>query len=60
MVEIHLELVKTLVLESHLRDIFCLQMYALVTLAHIYNYLAYTASLEEDKTFNHMFLIGCH
>ena len=35
MVEIHLELVKKHVLESHFRDIVCLQMYALVTLAHM-------------------------
>ena len=34
-VEIHLELVRNHVLKSHLRDIFCLEMYALVTLAHI-------------------------
>ena len=36
MVKSHLELVKTLVLQSHLKDIFCLQMYALLTLAHVY------------------------
>ena len=35
MVEIHLEVVKTLVLKSHLRDISDLQMYTLVTLAHM-------------------------
>ena len=33
-----LELVKNHVLESHLKDIFCLLMYALVTLAHIRKY----------------------
>ena len=35
MVEIYLELVRNHVIESQLRDIFCLQMYALVTLAHM-------------------------
>ena len=33
--EINLDLVKTLVLEYHLLDLFFLQRYALVTLAHI-------------------------
>ena len=37
MVKIHLKLVKNhFFLKSHLRDIFCLQMYALVTLAHMF------------------------
>ena len=34
-VEIHVELFKNLVLESHLRDNFCLQMYALVATNHM-------------------------
>ena len=36
MFEIHLELVKNHILESHLRDIFCLQMYALAATNHMF------------------------
>ena len=38
MFEIHLKVVKTLVLESHLRDTSCLQMYAQVATNHMYDF----------------------
>ena len=47
MVEIYLELVKTLVIEYHLRDIFCLQMYALVTLAHMQYFFTKQSRAEQ-------------
>ena len=65
MAKTHFKLVKNLVLKYYLRDIFCLQMYALVTLAHmdnllkenlLYNFLLLNVILKKSR-FNVEYLL---